>query len=88
VIYLTVVCALTLALLAYALRDRAHERREWVRERADLLQRIQAPAQAVAEHTSQVTVLRSPPAVNTEDDGDYWASKEALAERLAETETA
>ena len=93
-IYLTVVCALALALVAVVLHDRArergewaHERGEWTRERGDLLQRIQAPAQAVAEHTAQVTVLRSPPAVATENDEDYWESREELAERLAAAET-
>jgi hypothetical protein len=86
VIFLAVVCALTLAVLAFTLRDRQTERREWTRERADLLQRSQAPAQAVAEHTAQLTVLRSPPAVNTDDDGDFWASKEELAERVAEAD--
>lgn len=86
-IYLTVVCALALALVAFVLHDRALERGEWARERAGLLQRIQAPAQAVAEHTAQATVLRSPPAVAPEDDDDFWQSREELAERLAEAET-
>lgn len=72
-----------------ALTARA-ERRE-LREQIDrLCQRIQAPEQAVIDH-SIVQPLPSPPAVMAEDDEDFWLSrmsKEDLAAALDAQERA
>ena len=82
---LAVICALQLAVIAGLMVDRARERREVARERADLLQRIQAPAHAVTAHHNAEPVV-SPPAVVPDSDDDYWESREELAERLAQAE--
>lgn len=57
-------------------------------ERSSLLQRIQAPEVAVAEHAGEVHA-GTPPAVPTTDDDAFWEARgdvgEAL-ERIAEME--
>jgi hypothetical protein len=85
---LVVVCALQVALVAFVLMDRRHERREVAAERSELLQRIQAPEHAVIDHYNRaVDMDAAPPAVNPEgDDDEYWESKERMAERLAADE--
>jgi len=82
---LLVVCALQVLLVAFVLADRRHERRETAAERAQLLQRIQAPEHAVIDHYNQrIDLHAAPPGVNPEgDDDEYWESKERMAERLA-----
>lgn len=50
-----------------------------------LCQRIQAPAQAVFEHSTEQVRPGSeeaPPAVHPDNDADFWEAREALAERL------
>jgi hypothetical protein len=71
----------------HAAQERAHmaaERRTWAVERADLLQRIQAPEQAVIQHALNAPVPPSPPSILADDDEDHWEAqltKEQLAER-------
>jgi hypothetical protein len=79
---LIVAIVAVMALLAgdRILKAWALERTEWARERADLLQRIQAPREAVLEHQLR-DVDTSPPAVGIEDDDGYWESKDELAAR-------
>lgn len=65
----------------------AVEREEWGRERAMLLQRIQAPQHAVTQHYNKGVDVVNPPAVRSDDDADedFWQaheSREELAERL------
>jgi hypothetical protein len=87
-IYLAVVSALQIALVAYLLHDRHAERQEVRRERADLLQRISAPEHAAIQHYNDHLENHSPPAVNPEIDEDYWVGKDDLAEMMAHEETA
>ena len=42
--------------------------RQWARERADLLQRIQAPARAVAAHEREEEVSGPVPVIGLDDD--------------------
>lgn len=66
----------------------AHERQEHTALVERLLQRVQAPEQAVMEH-AMAQPLPSPPAVIPDDDGDFWESrmsKEELAEALMQQE--
>jgi uncharacterized protein (DUF1800 family) len=90
VIYLAAIYALTLAMGGLLVRGLlgGRERAEaaWRDERASLLQRIQAPDHAVIEHHNTREPFVAPPAVSEFDDDDYWASKETLADRLAEAE--
>lgn len=62
-------------------------------ERQVLLQRIQAPEQAVYEHATRAPAeIHMPAAVGFDDDSEYWesrgVSREELAEALAEAERA
>lgn len=58
---------------------------------AGLCQRIQAPAAAVLEHDEQVRTRHSeeyaPPALEPDDDEQYWLSREKLAEYAMTEET-
>lgn len=52
---------------------------------SDLCQRVQAPEQAVLEHTAKtVPVEHTPPAVNPESDDSYWSAQGLTTEQLAE----
>lgn len=75
-IYVTLAQSLLIVLLIF---DRGSERRENAKERAELLQRIQAPEAAVVAHDVKG---RDVPAVGVDDDDAYWASKEDLARAL------
>jgi hypothetical protein len=70
------------------LKAQAVERAQWAHDRQELLQRIQAPQHAVTAHYNRETENATPPAVDTSDEGDedFWESREAMAERLAEQE--
>ena len=96
-IYLAAVCVIQCAVIAAALWLGARERRDHHRfvdalveaartERADLLQRIQAPDHAVIQHHNQQEPVQAPPAVNEFDDDDYWVSRDELADRAAAAE--
>lgn len=51
----------------------------------DLCQRVQAPEQAVLEHTARVVPAdHVPQAVNPEDDRSYWQAQGLTTEQLAE----
>lgn len=51
----------------------------------DLCQRVQAPQQAVLEHTARtVPADHVPAAVNPEDDNSYWQAQGLTTEQLAE----
>lgn len=71
----------------HAAQERTHmaaERRTWAVERADLLQRIQAPEQAIVQHALSAPVPPSPPSILADDDEDHWEAqltKEQLAEQ-------
>lgn len=86
-IYLALICGLQMVLLiAVLLADRRSERQEVRAERADLLQRIQAPQYATVQHYNDHQEIVAPPAVNPDLDDDYWLSKDDLAERAARDE--
>jgi hypothetical protein len=85
-ITLTVVAIACLVLVELQNRRFQRERETWASERADLLQRIQAPEQAVLEHQT-VRGITSPPAVNPFDDEDYWQAANMTKEQLAEQMT-
>lgn len=85
-IYLAVICGLELVLIGFVLQDRRDERREVRAERADLLQRIQAPQYAVTQYHNAGGEQFAPPAVDPELDEDFWVSKEDLAELAARGE--
>ena len=87
-IYLAVICGLELVVIGFMLQDRRDERREVRAERADLLQRIQAPQYAAVEHYNDHVENTSPPAVNPDVDEDFWMSKDDLAEFEAREELA
>ena len=57
------------------------ERKSWQLERANLLQRIQAPEIAVVDHSNEGQPL-DPQAVSIDDDADYWEDWAEKAERL------
>jgi hypothetical protein len=85
-IELAVICALLVALNAWQMVDRRRERQEVRVERADLLQRIQAPQHAITQHHNAGAGQFAPPAVDPEIDEDFWVSKEDLAELAARGE--
>jgi hypothetical protein len=60
------------------------ERDQWGKEREMLLQRIQAPEVAVVQH--QVADAVDRPAVNPEDDEDYWKAEAERREAIAKFE--
>lgn len=78
---LTIVCCLLVGLVAFLLIDRRVERREWTTERADLIQRIQAPQAAVVAH--QIASLPDPvQSLPFEDDDAFHETREQMADRL------
>ena len=77
---------MSVVLIAFLLQDRHNERQEVRVERADLLQRIQAPQHAVTQHHNAGAGQFAPPAVDPEIDEDFWVSKEDLAELAARGE--
>lgn len=80
-VYPTIIAVAQAALLAFLLIDRRVERREHSAEREMLLQRIQAPQVAVAQH--QVKDLPpDPPPLPYDDDEAYHVSREQMAEAL------
>ena len=87
---LTVVTGLSVlalfSLCVWQTVDRQRERQEVRAERADLLQRIQAPQYAAVKHYNQDVKFEAPPAINPDLDEDYWVSKEDLAEQMAREE--
>lgn len=83
--YLTITAVAQLALVGFLLLDRRTERREAAAERADLLQRIQAPQQAVYEH-SVGTRPPLPEPLPFDDDEAFHASREDLVNALAGAE--
>lgn len=85
-IELAVICGLLVALHAWTTVDRRRERQEVRAERADLLQRIQAPQAAVIQHHNGNTPVFAPPAVNPDLDEDHWLSKDDLAELVGREE--
>lgn len=98
---LAALIAVNIAYLALLDRNDRRERAERAAaaERADaerqvLLQRIQAPEQAVYEHaTSKPAATHVPPAAGFDDDESFWQargefSREELAAALAEAEMA
>jgi hypothetical protein len=93
VIELTVIVGLLVLLLALVLVGWRAERRQPNPDLVELValvdrlcQRIQAPSQAVFEHTAAhpppPTHEQAPSAVDPNDDEDFWESREELAERL------
>lgn len=65
------------------------ERDAWRAERGDLLQRIQAPAQAVIDHSLAQPAILMPPVIGMDDDeGLSELTTEELADRAAEAEMA
>lgn len=60
------------------------ERAAFLEQIQTLCQRIQAPTQAVVDHSIQATPNPSPAAVNPEDDSAYWDAQGIAKERLAE----
>ncbi len=79
----TAICLALVALLAWERLDRGRERREHQAERAMLMQRIQAPEAAVAQHAAQV--FTDAPQFIPLDDDAAWSermSKEQLAEAV------
>ena len=63
--------------LAVVNEARETERKEWMRERQLLLNRIKPETAQYIEPDT----IHAPPAVSMFDDEDYWESKEELAER-------
>lgn len=57
--------------------------RDYAAERGRLLQRIQAPAQAVAEHATAAQPTVGPAAVGFDDDNGYWEAQ-ALIDRITD----
>jgi 3-methyladenine DNA glycosylase AlkC len=70
VLILAAISLAQLALVAFVLWDRGHERREHMRQVADLCQRIQAPQSAVVMH-EQAMLPPSPAAISPDDD-EAW----------------
>lgn len=81
VVALTLTNLALIALVAYLVRDRRLEREAAARQTADLLQRIQAPAAAVAEHSMR-DVPPSPVPIPLDDDEAFHTSREELARAL------
>ena len=72
------VADLALIVLLYKLQKLMHEeRRSTQLERANLLQRIQAPEIAVVDHSNEGQPI-DPEAVSLDDDADYWHHKADL----------
>ena len=72
------VADLALLVLVYKLQKLMHEeRRSTQLERANLLQRIQAPQIAVVDHSVEGQPI-DPEAVSLDDDADYWQHKADL----------
>lgn len=82
--YLALVLSQT-AVIAFMLWDRRAERREMAAERATLLQRIQAPEQAVMQHAF-TELPPSPMPLPYDDDEAFHASREDLAAALGNVE--
>lgn len=87
-IELTVIVACQLALIVLLVLERRLEREAHTAQLDRLLQRIQAPEYAIAEHAQQATPLWAPPAVAMDDDASHWEAKEDLAQRLSDLEMA
>jgi hypothetical protein len=83
---LTIIVVALLALVVYLTVERRREREYHGRQLDRLLQRIQAPEYAIAEHAQQAISEFAPPAVAMDDDSSHWEAKEQLAERLRELE--
>lgn len=81
--YLTIVTVTQTALIAWLFFDRRSERRDSSRERATLLQRIQAPEIAVQQHMLEAQSPASPLPLGIENDKLWHASREEMAEALA-----
>jgi hypothetical protein len=79
---LTIIVVALLALVAYQVLERRREREYHGRQVDRLLQRIQAPEIAIAEHAQDAVGEFAPPAVAMDDDGAHWEAKEQLADRL------
>ncbi len=76
---------------AHAVTCMAAERADWATERADLLQRIQAPEHAVMQHALTQPLPPSPASVPVDDDDAFWEAqmtKDQLAQFEAERERA
>lgn len=74
-------CVCLLLVILALLWDRREERHEWTRDRADLLQRIQAPELAVVEHQTREMPV-SPAPLPYDDDMAFHKTREELAEML------
>jgi hypothetical protein len=96
-IYLTALCLVVLVALVvwqfYAWERERHlfaeERQQWVAERRDLNNRIQAPQAApfMDDGTIAVADLKGPAYVPFDDDEAYWAAHEERAlTRASETD--
>lgn len=84
-----IIAVVTLAVVSEVRQGRSDarfqaERSQWSRERETLLQRIQAPEVAVVQH--QVAEAVDRPAVNLEDDSDYWKAQQEAMERMEQLE--
>jgi hypothetical protein len=69
--------------LTALLKAQETERDRWLEERTLLLNRIKPETAQPVMHTGE---FFAPPAVEPDDDQAYWESKEAMADRLAQTE--
>ena len=75
--------AIALALIVLALlAHHAHSAKEWRQERADLLQRIQAPEIAVYENAKEQR--ESPPKIGFENDSAFLAARDQRRMREAD----
>jgi hypothetical protein len=81
VIYLTVLAAALVVLLAYREYLISQERRDWQAERQLLITRIQDPVLGVAQHVQQ-SAQPDLPAVSAFDDTDYWQAAEDQMNQL------
>lgn len=77
-------CVCLLLVILAMLWDRREERREWTRDRADLLQRIQAPELAVVEHQTREMPI-GPQPLPYDDDNAFHATREEMADALRRT---
>ena len=76
-VFLGVALVALIVLLDRLSRRMHEERRSWQLERANLLQRIQAPEIAVVDHSNEGQPI-DPEAVSLDDDADYWHHKADL----------
>ena len=76
---------LAFSLIATERAVTADERSQWARERADLLQRIQAPEQAVVQHALAAPIPPSPATIPVDDDEAFWELVRALPRRQAQS---